>query len=148
MLDKTGKLTIAEHKMPLSYGKVMRIALDEMVIPLIDPSAVTLEDVLKNVVNCNAVGRYVYEAVEIGSPSTFESACFAGLKAGAAAIYAQMAKVDSVALEFGLTGIAKGVDKNKDGKMDQIQTGAWAGTLAYAGNGSPLARGTFTGQRQ
>jgi hypothetical protein len=132
---------------PLAYGKILRIALDEMVIPMIDPSAVTVEDLLKDVVNCKNVGKYVYEAVEIGSASTFETACLAGLKAGSNAIYAQLAKVDSVALEFGLTGIAKGVDKNKDGKLDQIQTGAWAGTLSYAGTGAPLARGTFTGER-
>jgi hypothetical protein len=146
-LDKTGRLTIGDHKVPLSYGKVLRIALDEMVIPLVDPSAVTLEDILKNVVNCHSVGQYVYEAVGIGSPSTFETACLGGLKAGANAIYSQMGKVDSVALEFGLTGSAKGVDKNHDGKLDQIQTGAWAGTLAYGGASAPLAAATFTGQR-
>jgi hypothetical protein len=146
-LETSGRLSIGEHTVPLSYGKVMRIALDEMVIPLIDPSAVTLEDVLKGVVNCHSVGQYVYEAVGIGSPSTFETACLGGLKAGSNAIYAQMAKVDSVALEFGLTGIAKAVDKNHDGKADQLQTGAWAGTLSYGGNGAPLAAATFTGTR-
>jgi hypothetical protein len=147
MLESSGRLSIGEHKVPLSYGKVMRIALDEMVIPLINPSAVTLEDVLKDVVNCHAVGQYVYEAVDIGSPSTFETACLAGLKAGSNAIYAQMAKVDTVALEFGLTGVAKAVDKNHDGKADQLQTGAWAGTLAYGTAGAPLAAATFSGTR-
>jgi hypothetical protein len=147
MLDQTGKVTIGEHKVPLSYGKVMRIALDEMVIPLINPSAVTLEDLLKDVVNCHAVGVYTYEALGIGSASTFESACLGGLKAGAQAIYTQIGKVDSVALEFGLTGIAKGLDKNGDKKLDVIQTGAWAGTLAYGGSGAPLAHGTFIGNR-
>jgi hypothetical protein len=146
-LDQTGRLSIGEHEVPLSYGRVMRIALDEMVIPLIDPSAVTLEDVLKSVVNCHAVGQYTYEALDIGSASTFESACLAGLKAGANAIYAQINRVDSAALEFGLTGLAKGVDKNHDGKLDQIQTGAWTGTLAYGGTGAPLATATFVGQR-
>ncbi|HEX5061215.1 MAG TPA: hypothetical protein VFV99_17735 [Kofleriaceae bacterium] len=146
-LEPTGRLSIGEHKVPLAYGKVLRIALDEMVIPMIDPSAVTLEDVLKNVVNCHAVGQYTYDALGIGSPSTFESACLGGLKAGANAIYNQMGKVDSVALEFGLTGIAKGVDKNHDGKLDQIQTGAWTGTLAYGGAGAPLAAAKFVGER-
>lgn len=146
-LDKTGRLAIGEHRVPLAYGKVLRIALDEMVIPLINPSAVTLEDVFKDVVNCQAVGVYVYEAIDIGSPSTFEAACLTGLKAGANAIYTQLGKVDAVALEFDLTGVAKGVDKDRDGKLDKIQTGAWTGTLSYAGTGAPLARGTFTGAR-
>jgi hypothetical protein len=146
-LEKTGRLSIGEHRVPLAYGKVMRMALDEMVIPLIDPTAITLEDVLKSVVNCKKVGQYVYEAIDLGSPSTFESACLAGLKGGSNAIYMQMAKVDAVALEFGLSGIARGVDKNKDGKLDQIQTGAWTGTLAYGGTAAPLAHGTFIGER-
>lgn len=146
-LDQTGRLAIGEHQVPLAYGKVLRIALDEMVIPLINPSAVTLEDLLKDVVNCKAVGKYVYEAIDIGSASTFESACLTGLAAGSNAIYTQLGKVDAVALEFGLTGVAKGVDKNRDGKLDQIQTGAWSGTLSYSGTSAPLARGTFAGVR-
>lgn len=146
-LEQTGRLSIGEHQVPLSYGKIMRIALDEMVIPMVDPTAFGLEDVLKDVVNCQAVGAYTYEALGIGSASTFESACDAGLTFGAQAIYAQINKVDNVALEFGLTGAAKGVDKTHDGKIDQIQTGAWSGTLAYGGAGAPLAHGTFTGQR-
>jgi hypothetical protein len=146
-IDNTGKLTIAEHKLPLSYGKILRLALDEVIIPLVDPAAITLEDVLRQAVDCHNVGIYVYEAIGIGSPSTFESACNSGLKIGSAAIYAQIDKVDTAALEFGITGLAKGLDTNKDGKMDKIQTGAWAGTLAYSGTAVPLARGTFIGQR-
>lgn len=146
-LDATGRLTIPDHKVPLSYGKVMRLALDEMVIPMIDPTAVNLGDLLKNVVNCQAVGQYVYEAIDIGSPSTFQSACLTGLSAGSSALYGLMNQVDGSALEFGLNGVARGIDNNGDGKMDKIQTGAWSGTLAYGGSGSPLAGATFIGQR-
>jgi hypothetical protein len=146
-LDQTGKLTIGEHKVPVSYGKVMRLALDEVIIPFVDPSAVTLEDLLKKIVNCHNVGIYVYEAIGIGSASTFESACNSGLHSGAQAIYTQIGKVDTAALEFGVTGIAKGLDSNHDGKMDKIQTGAWSGTLTYSGSAAPLARGTFIGSR-
>jgi hypothetical protein len=146
-LETTGRLTISEHKVPLSYGKVLRIALDEVVIPMIDPSAIKVEDLLKKVVNCQAVGKYTYEALGIGSASTFETACQAGLTGGSNAVYSLIAKVDESALEFGINGVARAIDKNKDGKMDQIQTGAWTGTLAYGGNGSPLSRGTFIGAR-
>ena len=146
-LDKTGRLTIGDHKVGLSYGKVLRIALDEVVIPLIDPTAVTVADLLKNVVNCQAVGAYIYEAINIGSASTFQSACTAGLQAGGQAVYSLINKVDDNALEFGINGVAKGIDKNHDGKMDAIQTGAWTGTLTYGAAPSPLARGTFIGAR-
>jgi hypothetical protein len=146
-LDVTGKLTIGEHKVPLSYGKVLRIALDEFVIPMVDPTATTLPDLLKNAVNCEAVGQYVYEALDIGTPSTFESACDTGLQLGGNAIYGLINTVDGSALEFDVNGIAKGVDTNNDTKMDKIQTGAWTGNLAYAGSAAPLGTATFIGQR-
>jgi hypothetical protein len=146
-IDATGRLTISEHKVPLSYGKILRIALDEVVIPMVDPTAFNLEDVLKHLVNCQAVGQYLYEAIDIGSPSTFQSACDAGLKGGSSALYGLLNKVDDSALEFGINGVARGLDTNNDRKMDKIQTGAWAGTLAYGGAGAPLAKGVFIGQR-
>lgn len=146
-LDATGRLTIADHKVPLSYGKVLRIALDEVVIPMVDPTAFNLEDVLKNLVNCQAVGIYLFEAIKIGSASTFQSACTAGLSGGSAVMYGLLNKVDDSALEFGINGVGRGVDSNNDGKMDKIQTGAWAGTLAYGGSGAPLAKGVFIGKR-
>jgi hypothetical protein len=146
-IDNTGKLTIGDHKVPLSYGKVLRIGLDEVIIPLVDPSAQNLGDVLKHLVNCQAVGQYLYEAISFGSASTFQSACDAGLQGGASALYGLLNKVDDSALEFGINGVAKGIDSNNDRKMDKIQTGAWAGTLAYGGNGAPLAKGLFVGQR-
>ena len=147
-IDNTGKLTIGDHKVPLSYGKILRIGLDEVIIPFVDPTAQNLGDVLKHVVNCQKVGQYLYEAVNIGSASTFQSACDAGLQGGASALYGLLNKVDDSALEFNLNGIARGIDNNNDRKMDKIQTGAWTGTLAYGGTPAPLATGaTFIGQR-
>ncbi len=146
-IDNTGKLTIGDHKVPLSYGKLLRLGLDEVVIPFVDPTAQNLGDVLKHVVNCQKVGQYLYEAFDIGSASTFQSACDAGLQGGASALYGLLNKVDDSALEFGITGIARGIDNNNDRKMDKIQTGAWSGTLAYGGSGAPLSKGVFIGQR-
>jgi hypothetical protein len=45
-LDATGKLDIADHKLPLSYGKVLHLGLDEMLIPAIDPTATSLQTLL------------------------------------------------------------------------------------------------------
>lgn len=146
-VDQTGRFTIGDHKVALSYGKVMRIALDEVVIPLVDPTAVTLNDVMLHLINCQKVGQYVYEKVGIGSAGTFQAACTAGINAGSQALYGAITKVDSSALEFGIQGLARGVDKNKDGHIDVIQTGAWSGMLNYSGTGAPLSRGNFIGTR-
>ncbi len=146
-LEPSGKLGISKHTVGLKYGSVLRLALDQAIIPLIDPSAQNLGDLLKNLVNCQAVGTYVYQAIGIGSASTFESACTAGLAAAGPALYAQLNNIDGSALQFELTGTARGIDKNKDGKMDDIATGTWAGELKYAGSPAPLSTAKFFGTK-
>jgi len=146
-LDSTGKLTIDSHKLPLSYGKLLRLAVDNVIIPMVDPAAVDLSDVLHDAVDCTNVGQYVYDAIGIGSPSTYETACTAGLSFAASAIYAQIDKIDGSAFEFDVAGTAKAVDTNHDGKADKIQTGKWTGTLTYAGTPAPLSTATFLGAR-
>lgn len=146
-LDATGRLTIADHTVPLSYGKLLHLAVDNVIIPMVDPAAVDLGDVLHDAVDCTNVGQYVYDAVGIGSPSTYESACNAGLTFAASAIYAQIDRIDSSAFAFGIDGVAKAVDKNHDGKADALQTGKWTGTLSYAGTPAPLGNATFKGTR-
>jgi hypothetical protein len=141
MLEQSGKLSIAPHKVNISYGAFLKLALDKAVIPMIDPSAQNVGDILKKAVNCQKVGQYVYEALDFGSASTYQSACTAGLTAASAALYAKLAQMDGVALELGLTGVARGVDKNGDKKMDEIQTGSWTGSLGYAGTPATLPEG-------
>ena len=144
-LDKLGKLSVSDHKMPVSYGKLLKLALNEMIIPMIDPSATDLKGLLVNAVDCQAIGQHAYDYLGFLSPSTFQSACTAGLSAASGFIYSQIDKIDGSALEFGIAGTAKGLDTNKDGKMDKIQTGKWGGTLSYAGTPAPLATATFFG---
>lgn len=151
-LDATGKLSIAEHKLPVSYGKILRVGLDAVVIPAVDPNATNLQELLANHVDCAAVGQYIYDALVDqfgfgGSPSTWQSACTGGLNYGAQTIYSKISDIDSSALEFDLTGTAKAVDTNNDSKADALQTGKWTGTLSYAGTPAPLSAATFTGAR-
>jgi hypothetical protein len=116
------------------------------VIPLIDPSATSLQDILEANVNCQAVGQYVYEAIGFGSAGTFESACRSGLSAGSRALYKLMEDLDGSALEFGIAGTARAVDRNGDSKMDELTTGVWSGTLGYAGTPAPLGTAKFFGK--
>ncbi|MDQ3367050.1 MAG: hypothetical protein M3680_16625 [Myxococcota bacterium] len=146
-LEPTGKLLISQHKLNFSYGTLLRLALDKAVIPMIDPSAQNLGDILKSAVNCQKVGQFVYESINFGSASTFESACNAGLTAASVALYKQLENIDGSALELGMAGTARGVDKNRDGKMDDIQTGLWTGNLGYAGTPAPLGEAKFFGTK-
>lgn len=146
-LEQTGKITISAHKVPMKYGAALKIALDHAIIPLIDPSKQNLGDFLKGIVNCQSVGQHVFDAVGLGSPSTYENACNAGLTAGAQALYTQLDQLDGSALEFGLSGTARGIDRNRDGQMDDITTGVWTGDLKYAGSPAPLAASKFFGSK-
>ena len=76
-----------------------------------------------------------------------QSACTAGLNAGANAIYAKLNCVSATALEFDVDGTAKGADTNHDYKVDALQTGKWEGMMKYSGTPAPLAPATFTGSR-
>lgn len=146
-LAPSGKLDFSAHKVPMKYGALLKLALNQAIIPMIDPSVTDLEGLLKTMINCQAVGQYVYEAIDLGSASTFESACNAGLKAGSTAFYKALDNVDVAALEFGLTGTARGIDRNRDGKMDDIQTGVWTGDLKYSGSPAPLGTAKFFGAK-
>lgn len=151
-LDAFGKLEIGEHKLPMSYGKVLRIGLDELIIPSLDPTASDLNTLLANLVNCQAVGQAINDAIASqfgfgGGASTWAAACTAGLAYGASTLYSKIDSIDQSALEFGLTGVAKAVDKNNDSMVDTIQTGKWNGTLTYGGSPAPLADATFIGSR-
>ena len=151
-LDATGKLSVGEHKMPVAYGKVLRMGLDAVIIPAIDPAATNLQELLADHIDCAAVGQAINDALVQqfgigGGAGTWQSACTAGLNFGAQAIYQQINNIDASALEFDLTGTAKAVDTNHDSKADALQTGKWTGMLSYSGTPAPLSTATFTGTR-
>lgn len=147
-LEQSGRLTVSQHKVPLKYGQVLRIALDQAVIPLIDPSAQDLGDLLHSAVNCEKVGQFVYDAIDFGSPSTYENACNAGLTLAANALYDKLDSIDTAALEFDLNSVSRGVDRNRDGSMDEIVAGTYTGKLSWSGTAVDLGPAKFFGARQ
>ena len=146
-LDGTGKLGIAEHKVSLKYGQVLKMGVDGLIIPMIDPTANNLGELLQHQVDCNAVGSLIASQIGGFGAGALTTACNAGLTAGANFVYSKIDAIDGTALEFGLTGSAKAFDKNGDKKIDSIATGQWAGNLSYGSTPSPLAAATFFGER-
>ena len=146
-LDATGKLGIADHKVPLTYGKVLKIGLDGMIIPMIDANAHNLAQLLADKVDCVAVGNLIASQIGGFGAGALSTACSAGLVLGAGVVYSKIDAIDGSALEFQMTGSAKALDKNGDKKIDSIATGQWAGNLSYAGTPAPLAAATFFGER-
>lgn len=154
-MDPTGQLTIAPHELPFAYGQVLRLGLDAGIIPLIDPSAQNLGQLLNHLIDCRRVGSAVAGAIEGHLPfgltisaETLASYCTSGLNAAAAYVYTKIAAIDGTALTFGLNGTARGVDRNRDRAIDAIQTGNWSGTLRYGTTPTPLVPAAFFGERQ
>jgi hypothetical protein len=152
-LADDGKFEIAQHMVPLTYGKILRIGVDEVLIPMLDPSAQNLAQLLQHQVDCVTVGYFIQDAVysatgfNIGY-SVGQAGCNAALIAAANKIYQQVEGIDANALELGLAGTARARDTDNDRKVDTIQTGTWAGNASYAGTPAPLTGATFYGSRQ
>jgi len=147
-MDPTGQLTIAAHDVPLAYGKLLRLGLDAAIIPLIDSSAHSLNDLIAHKVDCKKIGAAIADAIHIGSASTFEAACSSGLTVAANFVYTKITAIDGNALQFGISGTARAMDKNNDRTIDSIVTGTWAGTLSYGSTPTPLIPAAFFGERK
>jgi hypothetical protein len=142
-----GHLDLADHSLPLPYGKLMRIGLDVAVIPAIDPTATGLADLLDNVVDCQGVGAAVAGQVPVGNAAFWKSVCLAGLTYAANKIYDQILSADSL-LDLHRTGSARAADSNNDYKLDKLTFGEWSGTADYDGAAAPIAPpATFSGER-
>jgi len=149
LMESENKLAVADHSFPLSYGSVIMVALNEIIIPLIDPFASNLEELLSNLVNCYAVGIEVADFIGFGSPGLYEGACEIGLSAAASELENQIRAIDDEAMVLSIHGDARPMDTNTDRKVDVLQNGHWEGTISYAGTPATLVRddNTFRGER-
>lgn len=146
-LDAQSRLLIGDHTLPLPYGKIARIALDAAVIPALDPTAHSLQDLLANVIDCQGVGAGIADALDIGSAAFWASACNGGMGLAADEIYAQLLDQDTI-LSLHISGDARASDVDGDFKIDRLSSGTWKGTMTLDGVVAPLADpATFTGVR-
>jgi len=141
------KFTIGAHSFPLSYGAILLVALDEIIIPMIDPNANDIQTFLVDLVPCDSVGAAIADYVGFGSPSLYEGACLLGLGTGANFIEDKIQSLDSTAMDLGIAGTARWIDSNHDHKVDVLQGGAWTGNMTYGSTPAPLGPSPFHGER-
>lgn len=155
-IDAAGRLQLADHKVNLQFGKILRIALDGAIIPqlvTIDPASpkTKLQQLLESQISCSAIGTKVggiIPFISAQATTAITAACTAGLSAAANLVYNKINEIDASALEFSLAGTARITDTNNNHQLDTIETGEWTGTLSYAGTPAPLAAATFSGARE
>jgi hypothetical protein len=133
------RLGIGEHTLPLPYGKLVRLGLDTVIVPAIDPTAHNLGELLAHLVNCNAVGSSISSSLGFGSASFWAAACVSGVNAGANVLYDQIADQNSK-LSLKLVGSSRAADTNADYKLDKLLFGNWTGTMTFETEDAALAQ--------
>ena len=117
------------------------------VIPAIDPNAHSLQDLLADTIDCQAVGQSIADALDIGGATFFASACTGGMGVVADQIYGQLLDDDTL-LSLDISGDARATDVDGDYKIDRLSSGTWTGTMTLDATDAPLADpATFTGMR-
>lgn len=140
-------LHIGEHTLPLPYGKLVRLALDNVVVPAIDPTAHSLVELLDHKVNCAGVGTAVADYLGFGSPTFFATVCRSGLQMAANAAYNQIADQNSL-LDLHLVGESRAADTNDDYRLDKLTFGTWTGSMTIDATDATLAQpSTYLGAR-
>jgi hypothetical protein len=124
------QLAIERHGVRVPYAAWFRLGFDRAVIPAVVPGATDLASALAVLVDCARLGSLIADALEVGSPLLYAHACTIGLGVGARAIYERFPSASDTQLyALDLAGTATAVDADRDGVMDTITDGAWAGRL-------------------
>ncbi len=140
------ELQIERHEFRVGLGTIVLFALNNMVLPRFSGSPESISELLENVVDCDSVGDWLADTVDMGSPSTWEDICGFGL--AAASLYAEQQLLtlndgyDTLTLE----GTAEIKDPNGDLGFDRIDEGVWTSTWSGA-SGSVQFPGAFEGNR-
>lgn len=146
-IDRLGRLAIADHALRLPYGELLRLAVDEVVIPSVEPTAHDLATALGLLVDCQRLGDLVADKLGVGPPALYRAACRAAMVAIAGDLYRRIDRVAAASFELRLSGAAVGIDLDSDATMDEIRAGAWSGTLDYGSSHDPLPSATFHGTK-
>ena len=151
----TALLEIGEHVVPVEYGAFLTLALNDVIIPSIDPSATNLEELLTSAVNCVDVGIAIKDAIE--NPEVpgeegplYAALCTTALQAAANIAMDQLRALDDNAqVTLQISGDTTMKDPSGDGIADEMSKGDWAGSMEYVGAFGPLTEDAnpFTGDR-
>jgi hypothetical protein len=144
------KVTILAHDMPVQYGGFLAKALNEVIVPMIDPGSDSLKSLLQARIDCVAVGIALENNMPFGSASFYEGACETGISAGANAVIDQLIDIDERAqVTLKITGTARMQETNGDRKVDSLTQGKWSGAIDYLGEQGELTGDVniFTGTR-
>jgi hypothetical protein len=147
-----GAITIAEHTFGVTFGNLADMAIQQIIIPTLDPTLATeagdrLAPFLKKLVKCTAadgrtLGALVVE--ELGEEfdwagGLIDTACTTGVNYVVTYLNQKLDQNTEGALSFKVSGSGRLVDNNNDRIADAINLGSWTGEVTIAGTVAPLA---------
>jgi hypothetical protein len=139
LADNERDISLGEHSLPLSYGAMIRIALEQVVIWQLTGQN-SLEGLLKAYVPCDKVAEWLEER-NLNLGGLGEAACMSALGLAANELMKLIDGLDDDGLHLNIGGTARPVDTNRDGKPDVFTDGRWNGELTYAGRVSATIDG-------
>ncbi len=148
--NMTGVALFASHEIPLRYGAFLVLALEEIIIPRLDPDARSLNQYLFGIIDCTAVGQSIFDTTDVFDPDNWKSACEVAVEAVASIITEELREIDEVGqVKLIIEGKTRMRDPSGDGIADEMTRGNWSGTMDYLGTAGPLAEGAnpFSGER-
>jgi hypothetical protein len=141
------RVSLKEHAMPIQYGGFLALALEDILVPMVDPSATTLFELLDQNVDCVAIGQAVFDAIGFPNASTYASLCRTGLQEASKFVMDKLTELDGIDLH--IAGDARLQETNGDRMVDNLTQGKWSGSIDYLGEAAALAAdaNVFTGAR-
>jgi hypothetical protein len=124
MANNDRQVVLGEHGLPFTYGAMIQLALEQVIIPLIsNANATTLAQLLEELIDCSEIGG------DIG-----EAACAFAINFAANQVMDLISGIDAAGLELVLSGTADPVSTNGDDRANVLRNGRWEGTLQYPGS--------------
>ena len=145
-MEDESVVNIGAHTFAMPYGALMLLAIEDAIIPMLDPYATDLTDFVGNLVNCYQVGITLEEEIGVLSSGTYEDLCLTGVTAAVGAIENQITGL--AGMDLNIAGQANPKDTNSDSHVDKLLNGEWTGNVSYFGSEAPLTNATFRGDLQ
>jgi len=132
-------LTVRDHTFKLNYGAFLLVALDNLVIPRLEPGAKNITDLLGAHIDCVKVGQTMSKTVGLGGDPLWVGACNLAVKAVGTYLEYEIAGMASDDTSLTIKGQAKLYDTDKSGTYDLLTKGLWSGTLELQKCKAPIA---------
>jgi hypothetical protein len=142
----TRQLALSQHTLHVPYGRMLVHALDNVVVPSVDPTAGSTAVVLAKAFDCEALGGKIAEEVGFGASTVYENACVAGLDLAMGQLEQELLQIEA---DLTIMGTADLIDGNDDHRVEKLNGGQWEGNLQFSSGVVALPRPEqrFTGTR-